>query len=204
MALAARKVLQSLASTCENLPGCGCNHALRAHLCKHGAHPAKEFILRFPFSRYGLVITAALLTSTAWTAAQAQQPATPASLTTATADNTAAAAAPSKGELKAMREFKMLDFNGDGQLSRKEVALIPRLASHFDEADTNHDGFVSYEEVKAFTVKYRAERDRQKAAAAAAASAATAKSAAATAAPAAASTATATAEPAETAPKTAP
>jgi hypothetical protein len=69
-------------------------------------------------------------------------------------------AEPSKGEIKAMREFKMLDFNGDGKLSRSEVKLFPRLANAFDEADTDHDGFVSYEEVRAFAAKYRAERDR--------------------------------------------
>jgi len=69
----------------------------------------------------------------------------------------------SKGEIKAQKEFKMLDFNGDGKLSRSEVALFPRLANSFDDADTNHDGFVSYEEVRAFAIKYRAERDRAKA-----------------------------------------
>lgn len=68
----------------------------------------------------------------------------------------------SKGEAKAIREFKMLDFNGDGKLSRTEVKLFPRLANAFDEADTDHDGFVSYAEVRAFAAKYRAERDRAK------------------------------------------
>ena len=57
----------------------------------------------------------------------------------------------------------MLDFNGDGKLSRSEVKLFPRLAGAFDEADTDGDGFVSYDEVRAFAVKYRAERDRAKA-----------------------------------------
>lgn len=93
------------------------------------------------------------------------------------ADDAAQPAAPttsapmSKGELKAIREFNMLDFNGDGKLSRNEVAIVPRLAAAFDEADTNHDGFVTLDEVRAFTIKYRAERDRAKAAAAAAAAA---------------------------------
>ncbi len=83
-----------------------------------------------------------------------------------------AASAPlSKGEIKAIREFNMLDFNGDGKLSRQEVAIVPRLAAAFDDADTDHDGFVTLEEVRAFTIKYRAERDRAKAAAAAAAAA---------------------------------
>lgn len=77
----------------------------------------------------------------------------------------AAGAAPTKGEIKAQREFNMLDFNKDGKLSRNEVALFPRLASAFDEADTDKDGFVSYDEVKAFAVKYRAERDKAREAA---------------------------------------
>ncbi|ABM34519.1 EF-hand domain-containing protein [Paracidovorax citrulli] len=77
----------------------------------------------------------------------------------------------SKGEIKAIREFHMLDFNGDGKLSRKEVAIIPRLSAAFDDADTNHDGYVTLDEVRTFAVKYRAERDRAKAAAAAASAA---------------------------------
>jgi Ca2+-binding EF-hand superfamily protein len=66
-----------------------------------------------------------------------------------------------------MRDFKMLDFNGDGKLSRTEVKLFPRLAAAFDEADTDGDGYVSYEEVRVFAARYRAERDRNKAAQAA-------------------------------------
>lgn len=88
-------------------------------------------------------------------------------LPAARAEDPAAAtgAAPTKGEIKAQREFNMLDFNKDGKLSRNEVALFPRLASAFDEADTDKDGFVSYDEVKAFAVKYRAERDKAREAA---------------------------------------
>lgn len=79
----------------------------------------------------------------------------------------------SKGEIKAQQQFKMLDFNHDGKLSRKEVAIIPKLAAAFDETDTNKDGFVTYEEVRAYAVKYRAERDNAKATEALAAEAAT-------------------------------
>ena len=96
--------------------------------------------------------TAALL-SLACTAALAAPPAVP-----------EASAQLSKGEIKAMRDFKLLDFNGDGRISRTEVALFPRLAAAFDEADTNHDNYLSFDEVRAFAVRYRAERDRQRAA----------------------------------------
>ena len=56
----------------------------------------------------------------------------------------------------------------EAQLSKGELkAQRPKLAAAFDETDTNKDGFVSYEEVRAFAVKYRAERglDKTKAAA---------------------------------------
>ena len=95
------------------------------------------------------------------TAAMAQGTPTP----TETAPSQEAAL--TKGVLKAMRDFKMLDFNGDGKLSRAEVAIVPKVAAAFDDADTNRDNYVSYEEVREFAVKYRAERDRQKAAQAA-------------------------------------
>lgn len=68
----------------------------------------------------------------------------------------------SKGEIKAMRDFKLLDFNGDGKISRAEVALFPRLAAAFSDADTNHDNYLSYEEVRAYAVVYRAERERER------------------------------------------
>ncbi|MNR67900.1 hypothetical protein D3C85_1921360 [compost metagenome] len=44
------------------------------------------------------------------------------------------------------------------------MALFPRLAAAFDTADTDKDGFVSFEEVEVFAVQYRAERAAAKAA----------------------------------------
>ena len=100
--------------------------------------------------------------------AEPTKPTRPAASTPAQAPAPAQQAALTQGEIKAMREFKMLDFNGDGQLSRTEVRLFPRLAAAFDDADTDKDGYVSYEEVRVFAAKHRAERDRQRAADAAA------------------------------------
>ena len=68
----------------------------------------------------------------------------------------------SKGEIKAIRDFKLLDFNGDGKISRAEVALFPRLAAAFSDADTNRDNYLSYEEVRAYAVLYRAEREKKR------------------------------------------
>jgi Ca2+-binding EF-hand superfamily protein len=45
--------------------------------------------------------------------------------------------------------WKALDTDGDGKLSRQEVANAPRLAQHFDELDTNKDGFLTPEEMRA-------------------------------------------------------
>jgi hypothetical protein len=41
------------------------------------------------------------------------------------------------------------DANGDGQLSREEVANAPRLAQEFDAIDANHDGFLTFAELQA-------------------------------------------------------
>lgn len=69
----------------------------------------------------------------------------------------------SQGEIKAQREFRLLDFNRDGYLSRAEVAILPRLAAAFDEADADHDERVSFEEVRSFAARHRAEREQARA-----------------------------------------
>ena len=49
------------------------------------------------------------------------------------------------------------DTNGDGLISRAEAAALPRLAKHFDEIDTNKDGQVSADEMRASHEKRRAD-----------------------------------------------
>lgn len=45
--------------------------------------------------------------------------------------------------------FAVLDKNGDGVISRDEVAAKPKLAKMFDKLDTNKDGVLSKDEIKA-------------------------------------------------------
>jgi len=60
---------------------------------------------------------------------------------------------------KMQERLKAADKNGDGKISREEAAAsLPRLAKHFDEIDTNKDGFITKEEMKAFHDKKQAEK----------------------------------------------
>jgi hypothetical protein len=55
-----------------------------------------------------------------------------------------------------MARLKAADTNGDGLISKAEAqASLPRLYKHFDEIDTNHDGQISPEELKAAHQKMR-------------------------------------------------
>jgi Ca2+-binding EF-hand superfamily protein len=46
------------------------------------------------------------------------------------------------------------DADGDGKLSRQEVANAPRLAQDFDAIDTNRDGFLTADELQAAHGRY--------------------------------------------------
>lgn len=57
--------------------------------------------------------------------------------------------------------MKAADKDGDGKISRAEAEAMPRLAKHFDEIDTNKDGFITKEEMKAHREKRMAERAKK-------------------------------------------
>ena len=54
------------------------------------------------------------------------------------------------------------DTDGDGKVSRAEFQKVAPK-SNFDKIDTNHDGFITLDEVRAYTIQYRAARDKAKA-----------------------------------------
>lgn len=57
-----------------------------------------------------------------------------------------AAVAPRYAASDLERAFGFMDGNKDGKVSRDEAAGFRGVAKHFDEADTNHDQFLSREE----------------------------------------------------------
>ena len=69
--------------------------------------------------------------------------------------------APKAERAKKMQErLKAADKDGDGKISRTEAAALPRIAKHFDEIDTNKDGFVTTEELKARHDKHAAHKQK--------------------------------------------
>lgn len=44
--------------------------------------------------------------------------------------------------------FNRADTNGDGKLDRREAELFPAVAERFEQIDTNHDSFISREELR--------------------------------------------------------
>ena len=51
------------------------------------------------------------------------------------------------------KKMQAIDKNGDGKISRDEAAAHPRLAKRFDRIDTDKDGFVTPQEMKAARAK---------------------------------------------------
>ncbi|MET3650581.1 hypothetical protein [Dyella japonica] len=56
------------------------------------------------------------------------------------------------------RRFTAADRDGDGMLTRDEAKAMPRISSHFDEIDTNHDDKVTPTEILAY---FAAQRGRE-------------------------------------------
>ena len=72
---------------------------------------------------------------------------------------------PPKGERgdrahKMHERLKAADKDGDGKINRAEAVALPRIAKHFDEIDTNKDGFITREEMKAFHDKRAANKPK--------------------------------------------
>ena len=57
-----------------------------------------------------------------------------------------------------LERLKAADTNGDGMVSRAESAALPTIAKHFDAIDANGDGQITFDELRAFHEKQRAER----------------------------------------------
>lgn len=69
-------------------------------------------------------------------------------------------AKPEKGELTAAEKIKLIDGNGDGVVTEEEHTVAAR--SMFEKMDTNHDGFLSRDEVKAGHEKFMHQRKASK------------------------------------------
>lgn len=60
----------------------------------------------------------------------------------------------------------MLDADGDGRISRAEaqvaIRIKPSLAELFERTDTNHDGYLTQDEIRAEAARQRAERQARR------------------------------------------
>lgn len=62
-----------------------------------------------------------------------------------------------KMQKRAQARFQKLDVNGDGVLSRDEVANRPHLAQNFDAIDSNKDGKLTPDELRSSMKSRRSE-----------------------------------------------
>jgi len=64
--------------------------------------------------------------------------------------NTAAFAQGQDRQGAFLERLRAADKNADGMLSRDEAASLPRILEHFDEIDADHNGQITFEELRAF------------------------------------------------------
>src|SRR5258706_13841733 len=57
-----------------------------------------------------------------------------------------------------LERIKAADTNGDGLISKEEAKALPMIAKHFDEIDTDGNGQLSPDELRAFHEKMQAQR----------------------------------------------
>ena len=61
-----------------------------------------------------------------------------------------------------MERLKAADTNGDGLISKEEAQALPMLAKHFNEIDTDQNGQLSPDEIRAFHEKMRAQHEQMR------------------------------------------
>jgi hypothetical protein len=155
--MARHELEQQYSKTLQNIPNPSSRHMTLKTPKTFSAKPftAKQISRRMPSRvapaphRSWLYATAMMLTLTAAGAllAMRAQAQTPEPDAVAPAQATPSPAAAPKYAAKDMAmAFSYMDANKDGKVSREEAAGFRGVARHFDEADTNRDGFLSSQE----------------------------------------------------------
>jgi hypothetical protein len=72
-------------------------------------------------------------------------------------DSASQTSTPQHGD--ARQRLKAADSNGDRKLSRDEAQALPRLARHFDAIDSNHDGYITRREMRAWREQHEARQE---------------------------------------------
>ncbi len=85
-----------------------------------------------------LVLVGAAL---AWASARAETPSVAPAQAAVPASSDASRMRLSSAQVQ--QAFRYIDRDGDGRLSRAEIAAFPRVEKHFERIDTDHDGTVS-------------------------------------------------------------
>jgi len=61
-----------------------------------------------------------------------------------------------------MERLKAADTNGDGLIGKDEAQALPMLAKHFNEIDTDQNGQLSPDELRAFHEKMRGQHEQMR------------------------------------------